>query len=245
MKKVLLILSIPATLLLVMILFTFSNTNVGDVNEYTVSNNVTVYDTLDKNILDRLVKYQVADTKLAALNPQPVTNNDSGINAAAAIKDDAQLTALATAYNARVDEVAAGQGKPSICKGLGQYMCAKAKENNISPFMLMSIGFQESTHGTIGPQTIPYNNFCGMGYDGKGTYQHFNKPEDCVDALVATLVGYRDKSSYGNLNVFSIGAIVKTYVGVGGGDFNQWVSSIHGEAQLLSKRSGVALDITE
>ena len=245
MNKVLLILSIPVTLLLVMVIFTFSNNTSGDVNEYTVSNNVVVYDTLDKNILARLVKYQAADTKLAAQNPQPTTSNASGIDAAESIKDDAQLTALATAYNARIDEVAAGQGKTSICKGLGQYMCAKAKENNITPFMLMSIGFQESTHGTIGSQTIPYNNFCGMGFDGVSTYQHFDKPEDCVDALVATLVGYRDKESFGHLNVFSIGAIVKTYVGVGGGDFDQWVSSINGEAKLLAKRSGVALDITK
>lgn len=183
---------------------------------------------------------------LINLDNQASKTGGSNAEAVAAIANDADLQAIAKAFDERVEQVLSYHPEVSSlpCQHLGAYICAKAKSYSMSPYMMMGICFQESTYGlSLYGQTK--NNFIGMTVAGQhrnaDDFKTFNTPEECIDSLADDLKRYRDELG---LNISSSSAIAHTYEGEGGEIEATWARNIYNEAKLLSNKSGIALDIT-
>lgn len=197
-------------------------------NNYTVYNVADVYTRHDENIQEKLDKVVNENQNTTALpGIQGVASGSAPDSSEIAdISSDEDLQKLANWFNSRAS---------GPCSGLGQYLVAKAKELNVSPFYAVIIPGIESTYGK---NCVTPNNFAGI--NPPGGFADFESPQACADAMLNSVAGYRDKASFGNVDISVVSNVAKFYCTPPG----PWVTQFGILSQEATAATGVAADVS-
>ena len=221
-------------LLITMVVIQFISTSKISslTSSYSIYDTVNIYDTQyckTGDMHDKLVEIMDLDQSKQREDMSPINNtsvaSSSGQDAVNALIGDEDAQKLADWFNSKAS---------GPCTGLGQYVVAKAKELNVSPFYGVIVPGIESTWGKACAKT---NNFAGI--NSSSGFRSFNTPEECADIMLQSIANYRDKAEFGNIDITNISEVAKKYCMPP----DPWVSSANQLINEASSATGVQPDI--